>query len=165
MINTIVLTTNKRKSMKSKTKTTRSNAVPLKYDKSKYKEFRKNPPIDFTGKCHTFTRFVYMSEAEFKFLRPRLIHTGHIGWMPEKEGEAESIKVKIYITDGTSGEGDSKIQVAYSYYVRFGGRTWKPYFLDQCFEIVNALRLEQQTEELDRIKEDLEDEKEAKKKK
>lgn len=141
--------------MKSKTKATRQNAVPLKYDKSKYKEFRKTPPIDFTRKSHVFTRYIYMKKDEFKFLRPRLIHSDFIGWTPGKIEEQKPIWVQIYITDGHRTEGELEILVAYSYYVRFEDRTWKLYSLDQCFEIVNALRLEQQAEELKIIKEDI----------
>lgn len=152
--------------MKSKTKATRQNTVPLKYDKSKYKEFRKTPPVDFTRKSLVFTRYIYMKNDEFKFLRPRLIHTDFIGWTPAKKvEELKPIRAEIYITDGHRTEGESEIPVAYSYFVRFGERTWKPYSLDQCFEILNALRLEQQAEELQKIKWALEDEKEAKRKK
>lgn len=131
--------------MKSATKAKVKRAPRI--DKTKYDQFVSYEPISFSeSDKKRFTRCIFMKEDEFNNLSPRLICEQIIGWTkypPGKESQSTPIKVEIYITDGiTTVDNNKKINVAYSYYVRYGNRTYKPWFLDQCFQIVNAIRLE-----------------------
>lgn len=131
--------------MKSVTKA-KVKRVP-RIDPTKYNQFFSHLPVEFSkgDKNRTKRRF-YIREDEFNLLQPRLIAEKIIGWTKfpvGKEEESEAIIVKIYITDGTRTiADDKKINTAYSYFVRYGDLTYKPWDLEQCFQIVNGIRLE-----------------------
>lgn len=106
-----------------------------------YEEFTRYPVFKPRIYKDVMNTCLWINEDEFNCLSPRLVHSAYIGRNQLAKNESKSIQVHTYITSGYQMEGEKKVEIAYSYYVRYGNNTWKPWSLFDACNIIESIRV------------------------